>query len=815
MNVYLAATESPRHYTLLDLKQIWQTIRDKFGLRFRGKKIIPQKPRRPGSRPPEWTVFKIAVPVALLVLFFLGWYVTHLDKVIRQKFDGNRWALPALVYARPLELYPGLPFTAGMLTEELRLAGYRQDKKARDPGGYNLTGNSIHLATRDFAFPDGLEKSARITVEFAGSVIEKISRTDTGEELPLVRIDPARIGSFHPLENEDRIVYSREDIPDLLVKTLLAVEDQHYYSHFGIDPLGILRAMFANIRAGKTVQGGSTLTQQLVKNFFLNNERTLRRKVNEVIMALLLETHYSKDEILTAYINEVFLGQDRGRAVHGFAMASQFYFRRELKDLSAAQIAMLVGMVKGPSYYDPRRNAERCLLRRQVVLELMRSEGVLTAEAYAVAKAAGLETTGAVQSAFNRYPAFLELVRRQLVQDYREEDLNSNGLKILTTLDPQVQMQVEKHLEETVAALEKSTGTSGLEGAVIVSSREGGEILAVAGGRAPLQSGFNRALDARRPIGSLIKPVVYLTALANGFTLATPVHDVAFTLDAAGAEEWRPANYDKKEHGLVPVYEALVYSYNLATIRIGMDIGVEKVVQNIKRMGINRDFQPYPSFLLGTAAMSPLEVAQIYQVFATGGFYQPQRVIGSVLTVDNEVVQRFGLTVEQRFTPETVFLVNTALQRVVSHGTASSLSGYLPEAVQAAGKTGTTDDLRDSWFAGFTGDRLAVVWIGHDDNKPTVLTGASGAMVVWGRIMQSLHPQPLELAEPAGIEWARADAGIYDRTDGASRDNLLLPFAAGTVPAAATRASAPATGGRTQERTGSGVWNTIRGWFRK
>jgi len=799
----------------LDLKQAWQKIRQEFDRRFRKRTVTPKKPRRPENRPRQRTLFRVAVPVALLVLLFCGWYVTHLDKLIRQKFDGKRWALPALVYARPLELYPGLPLTAGMLAEELQLAGYRRDKVARDPGGYNLTGNIMHLATRDFAFPDGLEKSARVTVAFAGSVIEKISRTDTGEELALVRIDPARIGSFHPLENEDRIVYRREDIPDLLVQTLIAVEDQHYYSHFGIDPLGILRAMFANIRAGRTVQGGSTLTQQLVKNFFLNNERTLQRKVNEVIMALLLEIHYSKDEILAAYVNEVFLGQDRGRAVHGFAMASQFYFRRELKDLSAAQIAMLVGMVKGPSYYDPRRNAERCLLRRQVVLELMRSEGVLAAEAYAAAKAAGLETTAAVQSAFNRYPAFLELVRRQLVQDYREEDLIANGLKILTTLDPQVQMQVEKHLEETLAALEKRTGTSGLEGAVIVSSREGGEILAVAGGRAPSQQGFNRALDARRPIGSLIKPVVYLTALANGYTLATPVQDVAYTYEAAGAEEWRPTNYDKKEHGLVSVYESLVNSYNLATIRMGMDIGVEKVVQNMKRMGINRDFQPYPSFLLGTAAMSPLEVARIYQVFATGGFYQPQRAIGSVLTADNTVVQRFGLTVEQRFTPETVFLLNMALQGVVSHGTARSLADYIPATLQAAGKTGTTDELRDSWFAGFTGDRLAVVWIGRDDNKPTVLSGASGAMVVWGKIMQSLHPQSLELAEPAGIEWALVDGEIYDRAEGAARDDMLLPFVVGTEPAEAIRAAAPSTAGGSRERKGSGVWNTIRGWFKK
>ena len=753
-------------------------------------------------------MLKIAGALTLLLSVALGLYVLYLDQVIRRKFDGKRWALPAVVYARPLELYPDLPFTPALLGEELELGGYRRDKAAKDPGGYDRAGNVMHLVTREFAFADGVEKSARLTVEFSGAAIKKISATESGAEIALARLDPARIGSFHPLENEDRLVCSREELPELLVKTLLAVEDRHFYTHFGVDPWGILRAMVANLRAGKTVQGGSTLTQQLVKNFFLSNERTLRRKVNELIMALLLEAHYSKDEILTAYANEIFLGQDRGRAVHGFGLASQFYFRRELPDLSAAQIAMLVGMIKGPSYYDPRSQPKRALQRQQVILAVMRDEKVITEEAYRTAKAAGLEKSAAVQSGFNRYPDFLELVRRQLGQDYREEDLTSNGLKILTTLDPQVQMQVEKNLRETLSGLEKRSATRGLEGAVIVSSREGGEILALAGGRDALQPGFNRALDAQRPIGSLIKPLVYLTALANGYTLATPVQDLSFTVANPGAKAWHPANYDKKEHGLVPFHEALAYSYNLATVKIGMDVGVEKVVANLKRAGINRDFDPYPSFLLGTAALSPLEVAQMYQLFATGGFYQPQRSIRSVLTLENKVVQRFGLTVEQRFPPQDVFLLNTALKRVISNGTAQSLANYIPARVQAAGKTGTTDDLRDSWFAGFTGDRLAVVWIGRDDNKPTAFTGSSGALVVWGKIMQSLHPQPLELAEPEGLEWARVDAGSYGPSADASRDKVLLPFVAGTVPRGAT------PGDDAQERKAPGVLETIRNWFR-
>ncbi len=752
----------------------------------------------------------------LLFLAVFSVYANYLDKVIRNKFDGKRWSIPAIVYARPLELYPGLLLDPQMLEEELQIGGYRKDQKAIDPGGYDRRGNIVHLVTREFHFPDGVEKSVSVAVSFADHRVVAINRMETGENIPLVRLDPARIGSFHPREHEDRILLTRDKLPDLLVKTLIAVEDQHFYTHFGVDPVAIFRAIFVNLRAGQTVQGGSTLTQQLVKNFFLNNERTLWRKINEAIMAVLLEMHYSKDEILTAYANEIFLGQDGGRAVHGFGLASQFYFRRDVEDLSPAQVAMLVGMIKGPSYYDPRRHQERCLKRRQVVLEVMRAENVISEAEYQTARAAKLDSADTIMSGFNRYPAFLDLVRRQLDRDYREEDLTGDGLKILTTLDPQVQLKTEKNLAATLSALEKSTGRKELEGAVVITSRDGGEILALAGGRNPLQPGFNRALDARRPIGSLVKPAVYLAALADGYTLATPVDDTAITISAPGSKKWQPANFDKTEHGRVPLYEALANSYNLATVRVGMDVGVEKVIGCVRRLGVEQDFSPYPSFLLGTAPLAPIEVAQMYQTFAAGGFYVPQRAISSVLTADNKVVKRFGLSVEQRFPANSIFLLNNALKRVVSEGTAHSLSRYISNDIGVAGKTGTSDDLRDSWFAGFTGDRLGVVWVGRDDNKPTRLTGSGGAMVVWGRIMQSLPIQPLELTEPEGIEWAHVNLGNHQSFGDLFGDRNLLPFIAGTVPqqmATAPRPLPQDSPVETLRKTGTGLWDRIRSWF--
>jgi penicillin-binding protein 1B len=745
-------------------------------------------------------IFLIGV-IILLALALAGLvltpYIKHLDTEIRQRFDGKRWSLPAVVYARPLELFAGLAFTPEMLEKELQLTGYRKEAEVAAPGGYSRNGNVFRIITRDFSYPSGLEKSTRITLSFSGDRIQNLFDTGTHTQIPLVRIDPARIGSFHPRENEDRLVLTRADIPELLVKTLLAVEDQRFYSHIGISPMAILRALFANIRAGATVQGGSTLTQQLVKNFFLTSNRTLQRKINEAVMAILLETHYSKDDILTAYANEIFLGQDGSRAIHGFGLASQFFFRRSLKDLSADQIAVLVGIIKGPSSYDPRRNPEHCLQRRKVVLDIMLAQNLITREEFDQARVASLAGSGPVVSGFNRFPAFLDLVRRQLNREYKEEDLTSNGLKILTTLDPQVQWQVEKQLAEGIAALEKDPKRQDIEGAAVVSSRENGEILAIAGGRAPLEAGFNRALDAKRPMGSLIKPAVFLAALMNNYTLTTPVSDTAVTLNEENGNQWKPLNYDRREHGLVPLYQALAHSYNLATINIGLEIGLEKVIQTTGSLGLPGTFPPYPSFLLGSAAPSPLEVAQMYQTLASGGFYVPQRAINSVLDADNTAIKRYGLSVEQRFPPEAVFLLNCALQHVVREGTARGLSSYLPTAAAVAGKTGTSDDLRDSWFAGFTKDKVAIVWLGRDDNKPTGMTGATGAMVIWGKIMQGLHPEPLELTEPPGIEWADQPGG--DR----------LPY----ITVGIHSPESPATDPATSNRPHKNIFQSIRNWF--
>lgn len=722
---------------------------------------------------------------SILILFALGVvYTFYLDHVIRTKFEGKRWALPAYVYAQPMELYAGERLSAAQLEHELRMLEYRPMIGAQRPGSFDRRGDEIRLTTRPFQFWDSRQDSSSVDVHFNGDMLSALEAV-SGEAVPLLRIEPVVIGRIYPAHHEDRILVKLSEVPDLLRLGLLAVEDRHFYTHWGIDPRAIARALWADLRHGEIVQGGSTLTQQLVKNFFLDNERTLWRKLNEAVMALLLEWHYSKNDILETYMNEIYLGQDKERAIHGFGLASQFYFGVPLEKLAPQQIALLIGMVKGPSYYDPRRNPQRALQRRNLVLDLMVEERLLSPEQAAQAKSQPLGVTVTAQS-IAPHPAFLDLVQRQLSRDYREEDLRSEGLRIFTTMDPLVQTTAEEVFARRLAALERERGLEkgSLEGAMVISTVSDGEVLAVVGGREPRYAGFNRALDAERQIGSTIKPAVYLTALSqpSQYTLATILEDEPIELAGDNGQVWQPANYDRSTHGLVPLHTALAQSYNLATVKLGMSLGVPKVLDTLHALGVDRTIKPYPAMLLGSMSLTPIEMEQMYQTIAGGGFRTPLRAIRDVVSAQGEPLKRYPLRVVQAADPKAVYLLTTALQEVVASGTGKGLTRYLPADLHIAGKTGTTDDLRDSWFAGFSGDKVGVVWVGRDDNEAAGLTGAGGAMQVWGDIFAAIGVQALHIDPPPGIEWAWIDpkSGLRALPDCQGAEKL--PFTRGSAP---------------------------------
>ena len=694
-------------------------------------------------------------------------YLGYLDYNVRNQFEGKRWAIPARVYASPVELYAGYALPPEKFEALLNMLHYRQDAELSVEGTYFKEGSQISVKTRDFAFWDQHQPSMQMSLSFTDMGIESITDITKSEEVAIVRMDPVQIGSFYPTIKEDRVLIKLEEAPDSLIKGLLASEDRDFYQHLGVSLKGIARAMWTNVRAGGMVQGGSTITQQLVKNFYLTNERRLSRKVKEALMALILEYRYSKNEILEAYLNEIYLGQNGSSAVHGFGLASEFYFGSTLKDLPLEQVASLVALVRGPSEYDPRRFPDRALQRRNLVLEQMATEGYITKDQATQAIAKPLSVIPRMQRSSNRYPGFLDLVKRQLKQDYRDEDLTSEGLRIFTTLDTQVQDVLEKTVETKLKQLDKLAHANDLETAVIVTRRDSGEVTALTSGRENMAGGFNRALDAVRPIGSLIKPAIYLTALEypDKYTITTRVSDSTIVVKGQNGTDWIPKNYDHKEHGSVALHTALAKSYNLATVRIGMDVGVARTAKTLKNMGVTRPLDLFPSLLLGAAALTPIEVTQMYQTLAGDGFSTPIKSIRAVVDTDGKQLQSYPFTVRQAVDPAATYIVNTILQEVMHEGTGKAAYSSFPKDYGLVGKTGTTNDAKDSWFAGYTGDYLSVVWVGRDDNKPIGLTGATGALPLWVALMQQISTQAVNLIPPDNVKlvWVEPGSGLLTR----------------------------------------------------
>ena len=723
--------------------------------------------------------------------------VVALDFTLRHKFNGKRWSVPAKVYARPLELYEGLEITPGTLATEFKRLHYRSDAKVSNPGTYYFRGNNLEFYTRGFDFWDGSEKPMKLELEFGRRgilSIEKSSPSDGSLEsdfsqskyIDLVRLDPLLIGGFFPAHKEDRILIRLDQSPPYLVESLLAVEDRRFYEHFGISFRGIFRAFLVNIKNLRLAQGGSTLTQQLVKNFYLSNDRTFTRKGLEAIMALLLELHYEKDDILESYLNEVYLGQAGKRGIHGFGMASQHYFGQPYSQLKVHQVALLVGLVKGASYYNPRRFPERALNRRNMVIDLLAEQGVLSKQKADSAKARSLGVIDKPSNSDALFPAFLDLVKRQLKRDYREEDLRTEGLRIFTTLDPMVQIKVEKQLKKSLASFHKGYGSSvkDLQAGLVLTAPQSGEVLAMVGGKDPRESGFNRALDAVRPVGSLFKPAIYLTALSDyqNFSLGTIIKDEEFSIPTQEGAEWTPRNFDKISHGDVTILEALSKSYNQSGASLGLQLGLDKVLQTLEDLGVERQQPRYPSVLLGAGGLTPLEVTQMYQTIAAGGFSSPLRSIREVLTAQGEPLGRYPLNVKQMFDPEAVYLVTQAMQSVMRNGTGKSAYSYLPRELNIAGKTGTTNNLRDSWFAGFTEDYLAVIWLGLDDNGKTPLTGASGALQVWVAMMQELKPKSLLSPPPEKVEFIWYNSRQNKRSGKNCSGAVYIPMHEQSIP---------------------------------
>jgi penicillin-binding protein 1B len=630
---------------------------------------------------------------------------------------------------------------------------------------------------RPARFADETRPASILSVVASDKGVETLHDSD-GKDVPIARLEPLLIGSIFPIHGEDRIVVTPQEVPALLPQALTTVEDRKFYTHHGVDPVGIARAMWVNMRAGQMEQGGSTLTQQLVKSYFLDSRRTLGRKVREAIMAMSLDAHFSKADLMNAYINEIFLGQDGDRAIHGFGLASRFYFGKPLSELDLSEVALLVAIVRGPTYYDPRRHADRVRARRDMVLKLMADRGIVKADDALAAEKKPLGVTSRASGAY--YPAYLDFVRRTLRRDYHEQDLTEAGLRIYTSLEPRAQDEAERALERELARLDqkKKYPDAKLEGAVVVTSPQSGEVIAIVGSRNVGYDGFNRALDARRAMGSLVKPFVYLTALETGrYNAATVVQDQPVAIKLVNGTVWKPENFERNFNGPVPLVRALAESLNLATVGVGMDVGLPKISETLGRFGLERPPALVPSMLLGAIDVTPMEVSQLYNGLANGGFRSSLRAVRAVISADSKPLKAFPLEVTPVASPDVVYEVDRMMEQVMEKGTGRGARAILPANLVVAGKSGTSSDYHDNWFAGFSGSHLAVVWVGYDDNLPTGFTGSLGALPVWARLMAGLGttswdaPMPESLAET----WIDFNTGL--RVDKECSDKNSVPIA--------------------------------------
>lgn len=715
-----------------------------------------------------------------LLFGFVLPYTLVLNKRVQDRFNDLVFAVPTRVYARPLPLAAGMPMKPAALELELTFAGYSHDGHGKVADSWMKKGSTFTISSGGYAGPEGGELPKRVEVVLSKDSIRSVEVAGSRKSVALTHLDPARIATLYGATQEERRFVRLADVPQLLVGGLQAVEDRNFNHHIGIDFGAIARAAIANVRAGHTVQGGSTLTQQLVRNLFLSRDQNFTRKINEALMSLLLEAHYSKGRILEAYINDVFLGQQGGQAVHGFAAASEFYFGRRLQDLRPQEIALLVGMVKGPSYYDPRRSPKRATIRRNLVLQEFFDTNLITAGQLNAAQAAPLDIVSNGQLPHNRFPAFLDLVRQQITADFDEQALRDGNLSIYTTLDPAAQLYTEQAITETLKGLGKRA--DGIQAAAVVTNAHSGSVLAVVGSKTPGDPGFNRALDARRQVGSTIKPFVYLVALTQPerWNLATLLDDGPVSMRQPDGSMWQPQNDDHRSHDPLIMVDALAHSWNLATIHLGLSVGLPRIKSFLESFGLT-SVNPSPSLLIGAIDLAPLQVAHLYQYLAADGHAMPLVAVRGVLDGNGRTIKRYQVQGGKGEYQEAVRLTTWAMQQVAEYGTASAIGNSGLSWLHAAGKTGTSNDMRDSWFAGFTGEHLAVFWMGRDDNKPTTLFGASGGLRAWRDLFAKLPTRPLSAAPGEGLEMAWINPADNKRTESQCEGARQVPIVAGSL----------------------------------
>lgn len=686
-------------------------------------------------------------------------YLWYLSYDIEKRFSGRRWSIPSRVFSDTTILYPGETFLRERLVAKLFRLGYRKvSHPPEQRGEIRVNGPVLELFLRDLKTPHQSRDGFPLRIRFEKDRIDSIDRIDTGQSIPLLELDPEELMLFFGPEREERRLISLNEVPKDLMHAVLAAEDARFFQHPGMDLFGIIRALVSNIRHGALREGGSTITQQLAKNYFLTHERTLSRKFKELLISLSIEAKYSKTEILEIYLNEIYLGNKGSVSVNGMGEASFFYFGKPVTDLSIPEAATLAGLIRAPNHYSPFTDKERAKRRRDAVLNSMFSHGWISDRELKVSLSQPVKTAEHETYA-KQAPYFMDYLSQQLLSLYSQEALTTLGLSIFTTLDPEVQRAAEEALLRGLNRLEKSNpallrrdGDKRLQGAVVVLQPRTGYVLAMAGGRRYVETQFNRITQARRQPGSAFKPFVFLAGMEH-YTPATMLSNEAKSYLIDG-KEWRPENYSPVSETRMSMRTALAKSVNRATADLAVKIGVDSIIATASSFEFSTPFPPYPSICLGSAEVIPMELARAYCAFAADGVLPNPVSLKEVVNEKEEILERRHLKIREATSPQKAFIMTSMLRSVTETGTARSLKD-MGVSFPVAGKTGTTNDFKDAWFVGFTPDILALVWVGFDDGSPVKASGAAAALPIFADLMKAI-PQY------ASGEWFQPPPGVAD-----------------------------------------------------
>jgi len=687
-------------------------------------------------------LLKYAFLLLIVVSLGVALYCWDLSLQIDKRFSGRRWSIPSRALSDTTILYPGQGVNRSLLEKKLDRLGYRNSSQnPTKKGDVRISSSRLEIFLNDLKAPQQTREGFPAMVQFSGSRIESIVHSRSGEAIPILELEPEELMRFFGPEREQRQLVSIDHVPRHVVHAVLAAEDSRFFEHRGLDPVGILRALYTNLRSGDIRQGGSTITQQLAKNYFLTPERTWARKVKEAFMALIMEAMYDKKAILEIYLNEIYLGQKESVSINGIGEASTFYFGKSVAELSVSEGAVIAGLIRAPNLFSPYADRNRCRARRDSVLEAMHKHQWLTAEQLRTAMATPLVTSG-YEAYVRRAPYFMDYLSQQLGSLYPPEALTSLGLSLFTTLDTQVQMAAEdallkglKRLEDANPRLKRKDPEKKLQGAIVVMQPKTGYILAMVGGRDYGVSQFNRITQAKRQPGSAFKPFVFLPSL-DSFTPASILSNEPKTYKING-NEWRPENYIPVPETRISMRDALSKSVNRATVDLAMKLGLDPVVKTASVFGFSTPLKPYPSIALGAFEVVPLELARAYCAFAADGILPVPLSLKEVLDESGKILERRHMSVQGVTTPGKAFLITSMLRSTVEQGTARSLKD-MGIRFPAAGKTGTTNEFKDGWFVGYTPEIMALIWVGFDDGTSLQAPASALTLPIWADLMSAI-----------------------------------------------------------------------------